>query len=60
MEQFSKILDPTSVIYGSDVKVKYNGGIMSDSNLVSHNKGHIIKINGTKKMNRRKKKSPYL
>lgn len=49
VEQFGEILDPTSEIYGSDVRVQYNGGVMKDSDLVKLNNGRIVKINGSHK-----------
>ncbi len=46
IKQFSKILDKKSVIRGSDVRVQYNGGVMTDEQLVKENNGNIVIING--------------
>ena len=37
--QFQEILDVTSVIWGTDVRVQYGGGVMTDPKLVEENKG---------------------
>ena len=39
--QFQEILDENSNIYGTDVRVYYPGGIVSDEKLVEKNKGKI-------------------
>jgi hypothetical protein len=52
--QFSEILDKTSNVYSTSVRVYYSGGIVSDSNLVQKNNGTINEKKGelkTKKKN---------
>ncbi len=44
--QFQEILDEKSTIYGSDVRVYYSGGVVTDENLVKKNKGNIVKRKG--------------
>jgi predicted RND superfamily exporter protein len=44
--QFQEILDEKSNIYGSDVRVYYSGGVVTDENLVKKNKGNIVKRKG--------------
>lgn len=44
--QFAEKLDKTSTVYASDVRVYYNGGVMSDSKLVEKNKGTIVEKKG--------------
>lgn len=44
--QFQEILDNNSNIYGADVRVYYNGGVMKDADLVKKNNGQIIKRQG--------------
>ncbi len=44
--QFQEILDENSTIYGSDVRVYYSGGVVSDENLVKKNDGKIVKRKG--------------
>ncbi len=46
VDQFAEILDKTSTIYGSDVRVYYSGGKMSDQQLLKHNNGTLVKRNG--------------
>lgn len=43
---FADILDKTSTIYGSDVRVYYSEGKMSDQQLLKHNNGNLVKQNG--------------
>jgi len=44
--QFQEILDVLSNIYGTDVRVYYSGGVVTDQNLVKKNNGEIEKRNG--------------
>jgi RHS repeat-associated protein len=44
--QFTEILDEKSTVYGSDVRVYYSGGVMSDSDLVKKNNGNIVEKKG--------------
>lgn len=44
--QFSEKLDSKSTVYGSDVRVYYPGGIVSDSELVKKNNGKIVEKKG--------------
>lgn len=44
--QFSEILDSKSKIYGSDVRVYYPGGVVTDSKLVETNNGTIVEKKG--------------
>lgn len=46
VDQFADILDKTSTIYGSDVRVHYSGGIMSDRQLLKPNNGTLVKRKG--------------
>ena len=46
VDQFAKILDEKSLILGSDVRVYYPGSVVSNSTLLSKNKGNEIKKNG--------------
>lgn len=46
VDQFSKILDKKSQIHGSDVRVYYPGGVISNLKLLSKNNGHEIIKNG--------------
>lgn len=46
VEQFSEILDEKSTVYGSDVRVYYSGGVMSDSDLLKKNGGTIVEKKG--------------
>ena len=46
IKQFSKILDKTSEIRGSNVKVQYNGGVMTNQQLLKENNGKEVIING--------------
>lgn len=46
IKQFSEIVDKRSNIYGSDVRVYYSGGVVTDRQLVKKNNGKIIHING--------------
>ncbi len=48
VEQFSKKLDSTSKVFGSDVRTFFGGGVRSDSQLLEKNKGHQVKQNGKK------------
>ena len=47
VKQFSKILDKRSEIRGSDVRVWFDGGVMSNGQLLKKNNGTEIIINGT-------------
>lgn len=47
--QFKEILDDKSRVYGTDVRVFYPGGKVSDEKLVEKNKGKIISKKGEKK-----------
>lgn len=48
MEQFSEKVDEKSTIKGSNVRVYYPGGSVSDEQLVQPNKGKVIEMNGKK------------
>lgn len=48
VKQFAKILDKKSVVSGSDVRVSYSGGAMSDKQLLRENGGKVITVNGKK------------
>lgn len=55
IDQFSNILDIKSIIYGSDVKIGYMGGVRTDNQLVKYKgtdgkqvNGHVVQINGKK------------
>ncbi len=48
VEQFSKKLDSTSTVFGSDTRTFFGGGVRSDSQLLEKNKGHQVKKNGKK------------
>jgi hypothetical protein len=47
VKQFSKILDKKSEIHGSDVRVWFDGGVMSNKQLLKQNNGNEVIINGT-------------
>jgi len=49
--QFQEILDITSRIFGSEVRVQYNGGEQTDEQLLRENQGEIIQRNGEIKTN---------
>ena len=49
IKQFADILDETSEIHGSNVKVQYDGGVRSNKQLLEHNKGEEIIIKGNNK-----------
>jgi RHS repeat-associated protein len=49
VEQFAEILDETSTIYGSDVRVYYPGGKVSDKDLLKKNNGNLVKRKGKKR-----------
>ncbi len=51
MTQFQNKVDTKSDIYGSDVRVYYPGGVVTDENLVKKNNGHIIHRKGKLKVN---------
>lgn len=44
--QFQEILDENSDVSGSDVRVQYSGGVITDENLVKHNSGNIVTRKG--------------
>ena len=44
--KFSKLVDKKSTVHGSNVKVHYDGGVMSDSQLLKPNKGEIKTYKG--------------
>jgi RHS repeat-associated protein len=46
IKQFSKILDSKSEIHGSSVRVQYNGGIMTNKQLLKENNGEEVIIKG--------------
>ena len=46
IKQFADILDRKSIIHGSNKRVVYTGGVMSDQGLLKKNKGSIITIRG--------------
>ena len=48
IQKFANNLDKQSVIQGSNVRVTYPGGVVSDSKLVQKNNGSIVTINGTR------------
>lgn len=49
VDQFVKLLDEKSTIQGSNVRVQYNGGVMTDEQLVRENNGKIVTKKGTRK-----------
>ena len=49
IKQFADILDETSEIHGSDVKVQYDGGVRSNKQLLEQNNGREVIIHGNKK-----------
>ena len=49
IRQFSDILDSKSTIHGSNVRVFYPGGVVTDSKLLEKNKGKIVTIKGNRK-----------
>ena len=46
VDQFAEILDKTSTVYGSNVRVFYSGGVRTDPQLLAPNKGEIITKKG--------------
>jgi hypothetical protein len=46
VDQFAKILDKKSMVVGSDVRVHYNGGVMTNRQLLAENKGREVKKHG--------------
>lgn len=48
VDQFANILDKTSVIYGSNVRTFFGGGVQSDEQLLKKNGGKQIKKYGNK------------
>jgi RHS repeat-associated protein len=49
VEQFVKLLDEKSTIHGSDVRVQYSGGVMTDDQLLKENKGRTVTKKGIRK-----------
>ena len=46
VDEFSEILDEESTINGSNVRVQYEGGVMSDEELLKENDGEIVTKKG--------------
>ena len=46
VDQFAKILDKKSEIYGSDVRVQYNGGVMTNQQLLKESNGTVVSKKG--------------
>jgi RHS repeat-associated protein len=46
IDQFADKIDSNSTVKGSDVRVYYPGGVVSDQQLVAPNKGTIVEIKG--------------
>ncbi len=47
IDQFAEKVDSKSTIKGSDVRVYYPGGVVSDKDLVKPNGGHVVEKKGT-------------